>query len=106
MIGSSKNNRENYQRKYFWTQERETRVKFNPGLSANRPSDNWAQKGSYISNCNLNCTLLPYNNAGKALAFPSYYQYFPVQDSKLRVKISLEVQLGVNSYAEYPSTNT
>ena len=42
MIGSSKNNRENYPRKCFWTQERETRVKFNSGLSANRPSNNWA----------------------------------------------------------------
>ena len=42
MIGSSKNNRENYPRKCFWTQEKETRVKFNPGLSANRPSNNWA----------------------------------------------------------------
>ena len=43
MIGSSKNNRENYPRKCFWTQEKETQVKFNPGLSANRPSNNWAQ---------------------------------------------------------------
>ena len=43
MIGSSKNNRENYPRKCFWTPEKETRVKFNPGLSANRPSNNWAQ---------------------------------------------------------------
>ena len=43
MIESSKYNRENYPRKCFWTQERETRVKFNPGLSANRPSNNWAQ---------------------------------------------------------------
>ena len=42
MIGSSKNNRENYPRKCFWTQEKETRVKFNPGLSANRPLNNWA----------------------------------------------------------------
>ena len=42
MIGSSKNNRENYLRKCFWTQEKETWVKFNPGLSANRPSNNWA----------------------------------------------------------------
>ena len=42
MIGSSKNKRENYPRKYFWTQEKETRVKFNPGLSANRPTNNWA----------------------------------------------------------------
>ena len=42
MIGSSKNSRENYPRKCFWTQEKETRVKFNPGLSANRPSNNWA----------------------------------------------------------------
>ena len=43
MIGSSKNKRENYPRKCFWTEEKETRVKFNPGLSANRPSNNWAQ---------------------------------------------------------------
>ena len=27
MIGSPKNNRQNYPRKYFWTQEKETRVK-------------------------------------------------------------------------------
>ena len=25
-------------------QEKEIRVKFNPGLSANRPSNNWAQE--------------------------------------------------------------
>ena len=43
MIGSFKNNRENYPRKCFWTQERKTWVKFKPGLSANRPSNNWAQ---------------------------------------------------------------
>ena len=42
MIGSSKNNRENYLRKCFWTQEKETLVKFNPGLSDNRPLNNWA----------------------------------------------------------------
>ena len=42
MIGSSKNNRENYPRKCFWAQEKETRVKFNPMLSANQPSNNWA----------------------------------------------------------------
>ena len=42
MIGSSKNKRENYPRKCFWTEEKETRVKFNAGLSANRPSNNWA----------------------------------------------------------------
>ena len=29
MIGSSKNNRGNYPRKCFWTEEKETRVKFN-----------------------------------------------------------------------------
>ena len=44
MIESSKYNRENFPRKYFWKQERETRVKFNPGLSANRPSNNWDQE--------------------------------------------------------------
>ena len=42
MIRRSKNNRENYPRKFFCTQEKETPVKFNPGLSANRPSNNWA----------------------------------------------------------------
>ena len=47
MIESSKYKRENYPRKCFWTQERETQVKFNPSLSANRPLKNWAQ-GSYI----------------------------------------------------------
>ena len=41
IIGRSKNNRENYPRKCFWTQEKETGVNFNPGLSANRPSNNW-----------------------------------------------------------------
>ena len=33
MIESSKYNRENYPRKCFWTQQRETGVKFNPGLT-------------------------------------------------------------------------
>ena len=28
----------------FEQKEKETRVKFNPGLSANRPSDDWAQE--------------------------------------------------------------
>ena len=46
MIGSSKNNRENYPRKCFRTQEKEAQVKFNPGLSANRPSNNWALEDS------------------------------------------------------------
>ena len=45
MIESSKYNRENYPRKCFWTQERETRVKFNPGLSANRPSNDFPLNG-------------------------------------------------------------
>ena len=41
MIESSKNNRENYPRKCFWAEEKK------PGLSANRPSNNWAM---FISN--------------------------------------------------------
>ena len=49
MIGSSKNNRENYPRKYFRTQEQETWVKFNPGLSSNRPSNNWAQAFTFVN---------------------------------------------------------
>ena len=47
MIGSSKHNRKNYPRKCFWTQERETWVKFNPRLSANQPSNNWALSFSF-----------------------------------------------------------
>ena len=43
MIGNCKNIKENYPRKSFWTQEKETWVKFNPKLGANRPSNNWAQ---------------------------------------------------------------
>ena len=34
MIGTAKNNREIYLRKFFSTQENKTRVKFNPGISA------------------------------------------------------------------------
>ena len=48
MIGSSKNNRENYPRKCFWTQEKKNLVKFNPGLSANRPSNNWALDPKFL----------------------------------------------------------
>ena len=48
MIGSSKNSRENYSTKCFWTQEKETRVKFNPGLRANRLSNNWAQGINHV----------------------------------------------------------
>ena len=45
MIESSEYNSENYPRECFWTQERETRVKsVNRRLSANRPSNNWAQE--------------------------------------------------------------
>ena len=43
MIGSSKNSTENYPKKWFGTQEKETQVNFNPELSANRPSNNSAQ---------------------------------------------------------------
>ena len=50
MIGSSKNNRENFPRKCFRTQEQETRVKFNPGLSANHSLNNWAQKLNVLWN--------------------------------------------------------
>ena len=48
MIGSYKNNGENYPRKCFRTREKENWVKFNSGLSANRPSNNWAQKASEL----------------------------------------------------------
>ena len=58
MIGGSKNNRENDPRKCFSTQEKETRVKFNPGLSANRPLNNWAQE--YKKFLIINNLKLPY----------------------------------------------
>ena len=45
MIGSSKNSRENCPKKCFLTRERGTRVKFYPGLSASRLSNNWALGG-------------------------------------------------------------
>ena len=45
MIGSSKNNRENYPKKCFLAKERGTRVKFNPGLSTNRPLAAFEQLG-------------------------------------------------------------
>ena len=72
MIGSSKNSRENYPKKCFWTRERETRVKFNPGLSANRLSNNWAQ------------TLLLYvfvdlKAAQRSIAFLAFLLYSPVK---------------------------
>ena len=51
MIGSFKNSTENYPRKCFWTQEKKTQVKFNPGLSANRPSNNWALEAQDMKKC-------------------------------------------------------
>ena len=41
MIGSSKNSGEYYPRKCFWTQKKQTRVIFKPGLSAKPPFSNW-----------------------------------------------------------------
>ena len=42
MIRCSMNIREKCPRKCFWTKEKDTRVKFNTGLSVNQPSNNWA----------------------------------------------------------------
>ena len=41
-VQCSMNIRENCPRKCFWTKAKDTRVKCNPGLSANRASNNWA----------------------------------------------------------------
>ena len=74
MIGSSKNSRENYPRKCFWTQEKQTRVKFNPGLSANRPSNNWAQvveTSATVNNSRIQDNNQPDNHA------PSTYEMTP-----------------------------
>ena len=49
MIRCTINIRENCPRKCFSTKEKETRVKFNPGLGANGPSFNWAQHFSGVS---------------------------------------------------------
>jgi len=57
MIGSFKNNRENYPRKCFLKQEKEIRVKFNHGLSANRPSNNWA----LVLGAFCECLCLPFS---------------------------------------------
>ena len=43
---SLKNNRKNYPRKCFWTKGKETRVKFNAGLSVNRPLNHWVHFSS------------------------------------------------------------
>ena len=58
MIGSSKNKRENYPRKCFWKQEKEARVKFNPGLSANRPSNNWALWAKFWMRGSRQCPIM------------------------------------------------
>ena len=57
IIGSSKNSTENCTRKCFCTQEKETWVNFNPGLSANRPSNNSAQFGP-VQTSIVSCTEL------------------------------------------------
>ena len=61
-IGSSKNNRENYPRKCFRIQEKETHVKFSPSwrLSANPPSNNRAQMFciAYYSYCKTQIAFL------------------------------------------------
>ena len=69
MTGSSKNNGENYPRKCFWTQEKEIRVKFNPGLSANRPSNNWAQRFKGLENVSLVSICFPCSIWGSPIGF-------------------------------------
>ena len=69
MTGSSKNNGENYPRKCFWTQEKEVRVKFNPGLSANRPSNNWAQRFKGLENVSLVSICFPCSIWGSPIGF-------------------------------------
>ena len=41
--------------------EKETRVKFNPGLNANRPSNNWALE-KRLPNSNMDCPPLTESN--------------------------------------------
>ena len=80
MIGSSKNNRENYPRKCFRIPEKETSVKFNPRLSANRPSNNWAQtvKLTYQLDRLQKSVLLQYvQKANQSKAMPSQSKSMP-----------------------------
>ena len=43
----------------FLEKERETTVKFNPGLSANRPSNNWALNNNLYNDIRLQLSLWP-----------------------------------------------
>ena len=50
MIGfPQKSKKENFPTKCFWTKEKEIWVKFNPGLSADRPSHKWAQEDNTMT---------------------------------------------------------
>ena len=82
MIESSKINRENYLRKCFWIQENETRVKFNPGLRANRPSNNSAQDGSPLNMLKLTKGALDWKTGQNTSEHGDDY----VEENKLRVK--------------------
>ena len=83
MIGSSKNSRENYPRKCFWTQEKQTRVKFNPGLSANRPSNNWAQvaeTSATVNNSRIQDNNQPDDHAASTYEMTPGFKPFTVSD--------------------------
>jgi len=60
MIGSSKNKTEKIIRENtFEHKKKETRVKFNPGLSANPPSSNWAL---YVGKISFKLYLIEWNS--------------------------------------------
>ena len=89
MIGSFKNNRENNPRKCFWTQEKETRVKFNPGLSANRPLNNWAQVYNYFLYCYACCLAClgcswPHHSQSKVVC-RNFFGSWPLKHWQIRI---------------------
>ena len=68
--------RENYPRKCFWTEEKETRVKFNPGFSANWPSNNWALNCKFSAPSIQSMVKVPYN---------CYYDVYHKKWSSLKI---------------------
>ena len=95
MTGCSKNNRENYPRKCFWTKEKETRVKFNPRSSANQLSNNWALVHLLVLPMILEIlfSLICLGAVILTLAFFSQRKLWP-----LSLKIALLLCKGVLSY--------
>ena len=84
MIRCSMNIRENCRRKCFLTKDKETQVKFNPGLSANRPSNNWALVSIGALHLKkllrkLHFKSLKYNNTIQNYILKSYFENYTLK---------------------------